>query len=172
MRALLLPMRTVLLVAATAGVLAAFWAIGDTFLIVFIGIFLALVFEYPVRFVMRKTHMSRGLASAITVIGTALVVLVIGLLFLVPLVGAVRDFLHDLPQTVEQLRESDELSGCARQQRRRRERAVRMPRRSRRRVPDAISAVLGIAGGFFAAFLAPASRSSSSACSCSATSSS
>ena len=47
---LLLPMRTVLLVAATAGVLAAFWAIGDTFLIVFIGIFLALVFEYPVRF--------------------------------------------------------------------------------------------------------------------------
>ena len=47
--------------------------------------------------------MSRGLASAITVIGTALVVLVIGLLFLVPLVGAVRDFLHDLPQTVEQL---------------------------------------------------------------------
>ena len=55
--------------------------------------------------------MSRGLAAAITVIGTALAVLVIGLLFLVPLVGAVRDFLQDLPQTVEQLRESDELSG-------------------------------------------------------------
>ena len=54
MRALLLPMRTVLLVAATAGVLAAFWAIGDTFLIVFIGIFLALVFEYPVRYVMSE----------------------------------------------------------------------------------------------------------------------
>ena len=47
---LILPMRTVLLVAATSGVLAAFWAIGDTFLIVFIGIFLALVFEYPVRY--------------------------------------------------------------------------------------------------------------------------
>ena len=46
---LVLPMRTVLLVAATLGVLAAFWAIGDTFLIVFVGIFLALVFEYPVR---------------------------------------------------------------------------------------------------------------------------
>ena len=52
---LVLPMRTVLLVAATAGVLAAFWAIGETFLVVFIGIFLALVFEYPVRFVMAKT---------------------------------------------------------------------------------------------------------------------
>ena len=46
---LILPMRTVLLVAAAAGVLAAFLAIGETFLVVFIGIFLALVFEYPVR---------------------------------------------------------------------------------------------------------------------------
>ena len=42
-------MRTVLLVAATLAVLGAFWAIGDTFLVVFIGIFLALVFEAPVR---------------------------------------------------------------------------------------------------------------------------
>ena len=152
MRALLLPMRTVLLVAATAGVLAAFWAIGDTFLIVFIGIFLALVFEYPVRYVMAKTHMSRGLASAITVIGTALAVLVIALLFLVPLVGAVRDFLHDLPQTVEQLRESDELSGWfgnsgAAQN------VQSGAEKVSSGVPDAISAVLGIAGGFFSAFL-------------------
>ena len=152
MRALLLPMRTVLLVAATAGVLAAFWAIGDTFLIVFIGIFLALVFEYPVRYVMAKTHMSRGLASAITVIGTALAVLVIGLLFLVPLVGAVRDFLQDLPQTVEQLRESDELSGWfgnsgAAQN------VQSGAEKVSSGVPDAISAVLGIAGGFFSAFL-------------------
>ena len=53
-------MRTVLLVAATAGVLAAFWAIGDTFLFVFVGIFLALVFEYPVRFVMAKTGCRAG----------------------------------------------------------------------------------------------------------------
>ena len=152
MRALLLPMRTVLLVAATAGVLAAFWAIGDTFLSVVIGIFLALVFEYPVRYVMAKTHMSRGLASAITVIGTALAVLVIALLFLVPLVGAVRDFLQDLPQTVEQLRESDELSGWfgnsgAAQN------VQSGAEKVSSGVPDAISAVLGIAGGFFSAFL-------------------
>ena len=36
--------------------------------------------------------------------------LVLALLFLVPLVGGVRDFLQDLPMLVEQLRESDELS--------------------------------------------------------------
>ena len=35
---LVLPMRTILLVAASVAVLAAFRAIGDSFLIVFIGI--------------------------------------------------------------------------------------------------------------------------------------
>ena len=44
---LLLPMRTVLLVAAALAVMGAFWAIGDVFLVVFVGIFLTLVFEYP-----------------------------------------------------------------------------------------------------------------------------
>ena len=63
-RAVLLPMRTVLLVAATIALMGAFWAIGDTFLVVFVGIFLALVFEAPLRYVMAKTNMSRGLASA------------------------------------------------------------------------------------------------------------
>ena len=149
---LLLPMRTVLLVAATIGVLAAFKEIGDTFLIVFVGIFLGLVFEYPVRFVMAKTHLSRGLAATVTVLGTALAVVLIALLFLVPLVGGVRDFLQDLPQTVESLRESSELdsvggSGAA-------ENVQSGADQVSASVPDAISAVLGIAGDFFGIFLA------------------
>ena len=144
-------MRTVLLVAAAAGVLAAFVAIGETFLIVFIGIFLALVFEYPVRYLMAKTGMSRGLAATITVLGTAVAVFVLALLLLVPLVGSVRDFLQDLPQTVEQLRESDELSwlgdsGAA-------ENVQAGSEEVSTSVPDAISAVLGIAGDFFSGFL-------------------
>jgi predicted PurR-regulated permease PerM len=148
---LLLPMRTVLLVAAAAGVLAAFVAIGETFLIVFIGIFLALVFEYPVRFLMAKTGMSRGLAATVTVLGIAVAVLVLALLLLVPLVGSVRDFLQDLPQTVKQLRESDELSwlgdsGAA-------ENVQAGSEQISSSVPDAISGVLGIAGDFFSGFL-------------------
>jgi predicted PurR-regulated permease PerM len=148
---LILPMRTVLLVAAAALVLAAFATIGETFLIVFIGIFLALVFEYPVRFVMAKTGMSRGLAATLTVLGAAVAVLVIALLFLVPLVGSVRDFLQELPATVEQLRESDELSwlgdsGAA-------ENVQAGSEKISASVPDAISAVLGIAGSFFTGFL-------------------
>ena len=84
---LVLPLRTVLLVVATLAVMAAFVAIGDTFLVIFVGIFLALVFEFPVRFVMAKTGLSRGLAATVTVLGAALAVTLLALLFLVRIVG-------------------------------------------------------------------------------------
>ena len=149
---LLLPVRTLLAVLALVGLAAAFKAIGDTFLIVFVGIFLALVFEYPVRFVMAKTRMSRGLAATVTVLGTAVAVVLLMLLLLVPLVGSVRDFLQDLPETVQSLRESDELSwlgdsGAAGNVQEGAEQVSVS-------VPDAVSAVLGIAGTFFSVFLA------------------
>jgi predicted PurR-regulated permease PerM len=149
---LLIPMRTLLLVAAAIGVLAAFVAIGDTFLIVFVGIFLALVFEYPVRFVMRKTGMSRGLAATITVLGSAIVVTVLFLLLLVPLVSSVRDYLKQLPQTVQQLRDSGELSwlgdsGAAKNVQQGAEHVSSS-------IPNAVSSILGIAGDFFGIFLA------------------
>ncbi len=149
---LLLPMRTLLLVAAAVGVGIAFRTIGDTFLIVFVGIFLAFVFEYPVRFVMSKTRMSRGLAATVTVLGTAVAAFLLFLLLLVPLVGSVRDFLHELPQIVSDLRDSGELSwlgdsGAAGNVQDGAEQVSVS-------VPDAISAVLGIAGSFFSIFLA------------------
>ena len=149
---LLIPMRTLLLLAAAVGVLAAFVAIGDTFLIVFVGIFLALVFEYPVRFVMRKTGMSRGLAATITVIGSAVVVTVLFLLLLVPLVSSVRDYLKQLPQTVQELRDSGELSwlgdsGAAKNVQQGAEHISKS-------IPDAVSSILGVAGGFLGVFLA------------------
>jgi predicted PurR-regulated permease PerM len=149
---LYLPIRTLLIVAAAIAIMAAFVSIGDTFLIVFVGIFLALVFEYPVRFVMRRTHLSRGLAATLTVIGSAIAVTVLFLVLLAPLVGGVRDFLKQLPDTVQQLRDSDELSwlgdsGAAKDVQ---EGAAHISAS----IPDAISAVLGIAGSFFGVFLA------------------
>ncbi len=151
-RELIIPIRTILIVSAAIGVLGAFVAIGDTFLIVFVGIFLGLVFEFPVRFVMKRTGWSRGLAATITVLGTALGIVVIMLLFLVPLVGSVRDFLHDLPQTIDQLRSSKELSwlgdtGIGKN-------LQEGAQSTSVSVPDAISGVLGIAGDFFSVFLA------------------
>jgi predicted PurR-regulated permease PerM len=149
---LLLPVRTILIVVAAIGLMAAFAAIGSIFLIVFIGIFLGLVFEYPVRFVMRKTHWGRGLAATVTVLGAALAVLVLALLFLVPMVASVRDFLQELPETIDQLRSSDELSwlgdtGIGGNL----EEGANSTAAS---VPDTISGVLGIAGDFFSVFLA------------------
>jgi len=148
---ILLPMRTLLLVAGTFAVMAAFIAIGDTFLIVFVGIFLALVFEFPVRYVMKKTHLSRGAAATVTVLGSAVAVTILFVLLLVPLVGGARDFLQQLPQTVQELRDSSELSwlgdsGAAKN--------VQDAANHGANVPDAISAVLGIAGDFFTLFLA------------------
>jgi predicted PurR-regulated permease PerM len=149
---LLLPVRTILIVVAAIGLMAAFAAIGSIFLIVFVGIFLGLVFEYPVRFVMRKTGMSRGLAATVTVLGAALAVLVLALLFLVPMVASVRDFLQELPETIDQLRSSDELSWLG-------DTGVggnleEGANSTAESVPDTISAVLGIAGDFFTVFLA------------------
>jgi predicted PurR-regulated permease PerM len=151
-RELIIPIRTILIVSAAIGILGAFVAIGSTFLIVFVGIFLGLVFEFPVRYVMKRTGWSRGLAATVTVLGTALGVVVIMLLFLVPLVGSVRDFLHELPQTIDQLRSSDELSwlgdtGIGKN-------VEEGANKTSVSVPDAVSGVLGIAGDFFSVFLA------------------
>ena len=149
---LLLPMRTVLVAAAAIGLIAAFVAIGSTFLLVFLGIFLALVFENPVRLVMAKTGLSRGLAATAVVLGAALAVVVLALFLLVPLVASVRDLLQQLPQTVEQLRESGELdwmgdTGAGGNLQSGAEKIAAS-------VPDAVSAVLGIAGDFFTIFVA------------------
>jgi putative heme transporter len=121
-------------------------------MIVFVGVFLALVFEFPVRFVMTKTGLSRGLAATVTVLGAAAAVTVLGLIFLVRLVGGVRDFLKDLPAIVEDLRQSSELSflgdtGAA-------ENVQDGAKSIAEWVPDAISGVLGVAGAGFSLFIA------------------
>jgi predicted PurR-regulated permease PerM len=115
-------------------------------------VFLALVFEMPVRAFMGRTGLGRGLSATIVVLGTALLLTLLGLLLLVPLVGGMRDFLQDLPQTVEQLRNSDELSwaGDSGAAKNIQEGADNVAAR----IPDAISSVLGLAGSVFSAGLA------------------
>jgi predicted PurR-regulated permease PerM len=149
---LVVPLRTIVLLVATFAVVAAFVAIGDTFLVIFVGIFLALVFEFPVRFVIAKTGLSRGLAATATVLGVALAVTLLALLFLVRIVGDVRDFLKELPSIVDQLRQSSELSflgdsGAA-------ENAQQGAQSVADWVPDAISGMLGLAGAGFSVFIA------------------
>ena len=142
-----IPLRVLLLATLVVAVAAALIAIRDTLLVVFIGIFLALIFEVPVRTFMRWTNLGRGLAATIVVLGTAVVVTVLALLLLVPLAGAIRDFLQELPQIVDNLRESDELSwlgdsGAANN-------AQTGADNLSATIPDAIDALLGVAGQAF-----------------------
>ena len=143
-------MRTMLLVAGTAGVLAAFWAIGETFLIVFVGIFLALVFEYPVRYIMQRTGMSRGLAATVTVIGTALVVT----RDRADLLRAPRRRRAGLPQgPAGHDREAASSTSSRGWPTAARPRTCRRDQKVSASVPDSLAALVGFAGDFFAGFL-------------------
>ena len=73
-----------LLIAATAVVAlgAAVISIRDTLLVVFLGVFGALVFEVPLRAFMRWTKRGRGLSATIVVLGTAVAVTVLLLVLL------------------------------------------------------------------------------------------
>ena len=145
-------LRTLLLAAVVAGVAAAVVSIKDTLVLVFLGIFLALVFEIPVRAFMQRAHRGRGLSATVVVLGSALAATVLALLLLVPLAASIRDFLKGLPELVADARESDELSwlgdsGAA-------ENVQTGADNVAATTPDAISALLGLAGSAFSIGLA------------------
>jgi len=142
-----IPFRTLLLAAAVAALAAAVISIRDTLILVFLGIFLARVFEIPLRAFMRWTKWKRGISATILVLGSTVAVTLLALLLLVPLVGALRDFLKSLPDIVDQLRNSGELSwagdsGAA-------ENVQQGASNLSDAIPHAISSVLGIAGNAF-----------------------
>jgi predicted PurR-regulated permease PerM len=138
------PARTILLLA---GVFFLGWAIvsvRDALLLVFTGVFLGLVFEFPTRALQRRTGMPRGLAATVVVLGAVVVLTALALVLLVPLVETLRDYLRELPELVSRLRESDELgwlgdSGAAGH-------AQEGADQIASGIPTAASAVLGVAG--------------------------
>jgi predicted PurR-regulated permease PerM len=130
-----------------AGILVLIgWAVvsvRDALLIVFLGIFIGLVFEAPTRLLMTRAKLGRGLSATICVLGATVALVLLGLLLLVPLVESVRDLFHQSPSLVDQAR--DRLpgaignSGAAKNVE---EGAETLSSNT----PDAVSAVLGIAG--------------------------
>jgi len=146
--AILLPLRTLLLATVVVVIAAALISIRNALLIVFIGVFLALVYELPVRAFERRTGLKRGVSAAIVVLGSAAVLAVLALLLLVPIVSSIRDFLQALPDLVAQLRESDELSWLGDVGGGNVEDGATTVANA---IPQSISAVLGVAGNAFAA---------------------
>jgi predicted PurR-regulated permease PerM len=140
-------LRTLLLIAAVAAVAAALVAIREALLLAFTGIFLALVFEIPVRFCTDRLKVRRNIAAAIVVLGSVVVLTVLALVLLVPMVDSLVDFLKGLPQTVQDLRNSSELSwlgdsGSA-------QNVQQGSQHLADTIPSAVGAFLGIAGSAF-----------------------
>jgi predicted PurR-regulated permease PerM len=106
----IIPVRALLLIVALILAVWAVFSIADALLLVFTGVFLAFVFEYPLRLLMRRTNLGRGLAATILVLGSVLVVAVLALVLMAELLGSIRDFLTDTPDLVSDLRNRDELS--------------------------------------------------------------
>jgi predicted PurR-regulated permease PerM len=143
---------TLLLIAAVVLAIVALIAIRPALLIVATGVFLALVFERPVRYLVGRTGWGRGVVSAVVVLGSAVLVTALGLVLLVPLVSSVIDFVQELPQLVADLRESGELSflGDSGSAANVQEGADKLAAG----IPDAVGGVLGVAGQAFSAGIA------------------
>jgi predicted PurR-regulated permease PerM len=144
--------RTLGFIAIVTALAVALFAIRSSLILVFTGIFLAFVFELPVRALMRRFGLGRGIAGAIVVLGSSVAVAILGLLFLVPIVGSLIDFLKALPTLVEDLRDSGELSwlgdsGAA-------ENVQTGSEKLASTIPNAIDAFLGVAGNAFSAGIA------------------
>ncbi len=144
--------RTLLLAALVVFLGAAAVSVRHALLIVFLGIFIGLVFEAPTRLLMSKTGLGRGLAATIMVLGSVVLLCVLGFLLLRPLLESMQSFLKDLPDTVAQLRDSDELgwlgdtsAGSDTQ-----DAATKVSES----IPDALSGLVGLAGDLFSAGLA------------------
>ena len=136
--------KTLLLAVALFLLTWAVVSIRETFVVVVVGIFLGLVFEGPVRLVERKTRLGRGMAATVTVIGALIVLTLLGLVLLKPLLEGMQSFLKDLPQTVDQLKSSNELgflknTGAA-------DNVSSGAQSVSNSVPDALGALVGFAG--------------------------
>jgi predicted PurR-regulated permease PerM len=144
--------RTLLLGLALFFLGAALVAVKEALLLVFVGVFLAAVFEYPTRGLMARTRLGRGVAATVVVLGSAAVASLLAFLLLVPLLTSLRDFVKDLPELVDELRESDELawvgdSGVG-------DDAQSGAENVAGAMPDTVSAILGVVGQTFSVGLA------------------
>jgi predicted PurR-regulated permease PerM len=106
---IVIPVRALLTVAAVVLAVAALFSIAGALLLVFTGVFLAFVFEYPLRALMARTGLGRGLAATILVLGSFVAVAVAALLLALPLLQSIRDLLKSSEEIVADLREADEL---------------------------------------------------------------
>ena len=146
----IIPIRALLLVVAVILGVWALFSIADALLLVFTGVFLAFVFEYPLRALMRRTRLGRGLAATILVLGSVLVVAALALLLTASLLSSVRDLINDSPDLVADLREKVGALGDTAAAEEVQDGASGLAETS----PDALAELVGVAGNVFSFALA------------------
>jgi predicted PurR-regulated permease PerM len=148
----IIPIRAILLALAVFLAVWALFSISQALLLVFTGVFLAFVFEFPLRLLMARTPLGRGLAATILVLGSVVALTVLALLLAAELLTSVRDFLQSSDDLVADLRERDGLEwfGDSRAGEHLQDGSESLAAE----VPDDLSALVGIAGSVFGAVLA------------------
>jgi predicted PurR-regulated permease PerM len=98
--------RTILLVAATVGGVAALVSIRSVVLLIFVSVFSVAVLSPVATWLEQRFGWSRRLASVVLVVAFVVVAAAFLLVMVAAAAAAVRGFSHDLPQIVEQARHS------------------------------------------------------------------
>jgi predicted PurR-regulated permease PerM len=140
-----LPVRALLLVVAVFLGVWALFSIAGALMLVFTGVFLAFVFEFPLRLLMDKTRLGRGLGATILVLGSVVAVTILALLLTASLLGSIRDALNDSPELVSDLRDRLGSLGDTAAAGEVEDGAESLASTS----PDELSALVGIAGNVF-----------------------
>ena len=99
--------RTILLIAAVVAVAWALASIANILLILLVSIFSIAVLSPVVTAMERRFGWSRGLCATMLVLGTVIVIGAVALVVVQAISGAVRGFVDDLPQIVDEVRHSD-----------------------------------------------------------------
>ncbi|MET0938902.1 MAG: AI-2E family transporter [Gaiellaceae bacterium] len=99
--------RTILLVAGVVAVAWALASIANVLLVIFVSVFSIAVLSPVVSGMERRLGWSRGLCSAVLVLGIVIAIGAFVLVMVQAIVGAVREFGDALPQIVDEARHSD-----------------------------------------------------------------
>ena len=99
--------RSILLVAAVVAIAWALVSIADVLLVIFVSTFSIAVFSPVVDAMEQRLRWSRGLCATVLVIGIGIILSAVLLVLVQAMSGAVRGFSADLPQIVDEVRQSD-----------------------------------------------------------------
>jgi predicted PurR-regulated permease PerM len=102
-----IPPRGLLVIGAAILLGWALVSVTGALIAVFISVFITLMLDPAVAWVMRRTRLGRGMASLVVVGALVLGGFLLTLVLLIPLLRDLQDFIRDLPQTVAEIRASD-----------------------------------------------------------------